>query len=139
MRVLGSFVLCIEAIIVFLALLVAAGSGSVQSQWTAAIIGLVIAALLVASIGVLRRPWGAWWGSIMQVVVVAIGFWAPLMFIVGGIFAVLWFVAVRSGSRIDRLKAEAKAKADGGTRTQSVPPTQSQRGTSVRRRKPPTG
>ena len=109
MRTLGSSVLGIEAIVVFLALLVAAGNGAVANQWTAVIIGIAIAALLIASIGVLRRPWGAWWGSVMQVVVVAIGFWVPLMFIVGGIFAVLWYFAVRLGTRVDRLRAAAAA------------------------------
>lgn len=111
MKVLGSSVLAIEAIVVFLGMLVASGNGSVSSQWTAVIIGLALAAVLVASIGVLRRPWGAWWGSAMQVVVVAIGFWVPMMFIVGGIFAVLWFFAVRLGTRVDRLKAQAAEAA----------------------------
>ena len=107
MKVLGSSVLATEAIIVFLALLVAGGNGVFDSQWTAVFIGLALAALLVASIGTLRRPWGPWWGSILQVVVVAVGFWVPLMFIVGGIFAVLWFFAVRLGTRVDRLRAQA--------------------------------
>ena len=113
MKVLGSSVLGIEAIVVFLALLVAAGNGSIANQWTAVLIGLGLAALLVVSIGVLRRPWGAWWGSIMQVVVVAIGFWAPLMFIVGGIFAVLWIFAVRLGTRVDRLRSQAATGSPG--------------------------
>lgn len=115
MKVLGSSVLATEAIVVFLALLVASGTGSIASQWTSVIVGLVLAAVLIASIGVLRRPWGAWWGSIMQVVVVAIGFWVPMMFIVGGIFAVLWFFAVKLGTRVDRLRADAS----GGTSTET--------------------
>ena len=50
-------------------------------------------------------------GSFLQVVVVALGFLVPLMFIVGGIFAVLWYFAVRNGSRVDALrKAYAEAQ-----------------------------
>ena len=113
MKVLGSSVLGIEAIVVFLAMLVAAANGSIANQWAAVGIGIGLAALLVVSIGVLRRPWGAWWGSILQVVVVGLGFLAPLMFLVGGIFAVLWFFAVRLGTRVDRLKAQAATESPG--------------------------
>jgi hypothetical protein len=113
MKVLGSSVLATEAIIVFLAMLVAAGNGSIASQWTAVIIGIVLAAVLVAAIGTLRRPWGPWFGSILQVVVVGIGFLAPLMFVVGGIFAVLWFFAVRLGTRVDRMRAAAAGSGEG--------------------------
>jgi hypothetical protein len=35
------------------------------------------------------------------------------MWIVGGIFVVLWFFAVRNGSRIDALRAERAAESDG--------------------------
>jgi hypothetical protein len=42
--------------------------------------------------------------------VVALGFLVPLMFIVGGIFAVLWYFAVRNGSRVDRLRAAYAAE-----------------------------
>jgi hypothetical protein len=56
------------------------------------------------------RPWGPWWGSFLQFVVVALGFLVPLMFIVGGIFAVLWYFAVRNGSRVDRLRAAYAAE-----------------------------
>ena len=44
-------------------------------------------------------------GWIMQAVVLALGFWIPTMWILGAIFALLWFVAVRSGGRIDRMRA----------------------------------
>jgi hypothetical protein len=37
----------------------------------------------------------------------------PSMWIVGGIFVVLWFFAVRNGSRIDALRAERATESDG--------------------------
>ncbi|MBU6245052.1 MAG: DUF4233 domain-containing protein [Actinomycetales bacterium] len=110
MKVLCSAVLGIEAIVVFLASLVASTNGSVASQGTAIGLGAGLALVLVASIGVVRRacepprPYGLWWGSAMQVVVVAIGLWVPAMFIVGGIFAVLWIVSVRNGGRVDAMR-----------------------------------
>ena len=36
------------------------------------------------------------------------------MFVVGGIFVVLWFIAVRTGTRVDALREAAKAAAEDG-------------------------
>ncbi len=111
MRVLCSSVLGIESIVVFLCFLVASTNGSFESQALAVWLGVGAMIVLIASIGVVTRPWGAWWGSILQVIVVALGFLVPMMFIVGGIFAVLWYFAVRNGSRVDALrKAYAEAQ-----------------------------
>jgi hypothetical protein len=43
------------------------------------------------------------------------------MFVVGGIFAVLWFIAVRTGRRVDALReaAQAEASAQAGVDAQS--------------------
>jgi hypothetical protein len=110
-KVLCSSVLAFEAIVVFLASLVASTNGSVANQATAIGVGTGLAVLLFVSIAVVRRacdpprPYGLWWGSAMQVVVVGIGFWVPTMFIVGGIFAALWIVAIRTGARVDAQRA----------------------------------
>lgn len=118
MKVLCSAVLGFEAIVVFLAGLVASANGSVSSQGTAIGLGAGLAALLVVSIAFVRRscdpprPYGLWWGSALQVVVVAIGIWVPTMFIVGGIFAVLWIIAVRNGARIDAARRAAEEGSD---------------------------
>jgi len=109
MRVLGSSVLGIESIVVFLCFLVASTNGSFASQTTAIVLGLGLMVVCIASIGVLGRPWGPWWGSILQVLIVALGLLVPLMFVVGGIFAVLWFLAVKNGTTVDRLRARASA------------------------------
>ncbi len=114
MKVLCSSVLAIEAIVVFLASLVASTNGSVASRGLAIGVGSAIAVLLILSVGVLRRPWGVVWGWVMQVIVLSIGFLVPLMFVVGGIFVVLWFIAVRTGTRVDALREAAKAAAEDG-------------------------
>ena len=43
----------------------------------------------------------------------AVGFFVPMMFVVGGIFVVLWIVALRLGGRIDRERAEYDAANPG--------------------------
>ena len=115
MRVLGSSVLVIEAIVVMLAALVAAGTGAVDSMGASLAVGGVIAILLIASVGTLGRPYGITVGWIMQILVLAWGFWVPTMWIVGGVFAVLWFFAVRNGSRVDALRAERAREAERGS------------------------
>ena len=121
MKVLCSSVLAIESIIVFLASLVASTNGSVSSQGLAIGVGSGIAILLILSVGVLRRPWGVAWGWVMQAVVLSIGFLVPLMFVVGGIFALPWFIAVRTGRRVDALREAAKAAADGAPDADPAP------------------
>ena len=112
MRVLCSSVLGVEAIVVFLATSLAASNGSVSNVTLAWVAGLALMVLLVLAIGVLGRPWGIAVGWAMQVLVLATSLvvgWT--MLIVGGIFVVLWFLAVRNGRRVDALRAQA---SDGG-------------------------
>jgi hypothetical protein len=45
-------------------------------------------------------------GWILQIPVLAVGFLVPTMFIVGGIFLVLWYAAIHQGTKIDVLKAQ---------------------------------
>lgn len=60
--------------------------------------GLAIACLLAA--GMLKRPLGYWIGHAVQVVAVALGFVVPVMFFIGGLFAVMWFMGIKLGDRI---------------------------------------
>ncbi len=112
MRVLCSSVLGVEAIVVFLATSLAASNGSVSNVALAWVVGLVLMVLLILAIGVLGRPWGIAIGWAMQVLVLATSLvvgWT--MLIVGGIFVVLWYLAVHNGRRVDALRAQA---SDGG-------------------------
>jgi hypothetical protein len=112
MRVLGSTVLISEAIIVMLAALVAAGTGAVDGMGTSLAIGGVLALLLIAAVGTMGRRYGVIVGWVLQVLVLAWGFWVPSMWVVGGVFAVLWFLAVRNGARVDALRARRAAEED---------------------------
>ncbi|MDA3021245.1 MAG: DUF4233 domain-containing protein [Actinomycetota bacterium] len=115
MKVLGSVILAIEAIIVLLAIPVAATNGSVANPGLAIGMGVGLALVLVLAIGTLRRPWGVGVGWVLQVAVLALGLLVPLMFIVGAIFAILWFFAIRNGRRVDALRAERASGSGEGT------------------------
>lgn len=106
MKILCSAVLSLEAVVVFLAIPVVATNGSIDNTALVVSLGLLLTVMLFLAVGLLRRSWGLSLGWLLQVPVLAIGFLAPAMFIVGGIFAVLWYVAIHQGSRIDVLKAE---------------------------------
>lgn len=97
MRGLAAAVLVFEAIIVGLAIPVAITVAEVDA--TRAVLiggGLAIGCLVTA--GLLRRRIGIPLGWALQVLVVLSGFVVPAMFIVGGLFAVLWVVALRLGT-----------------------------------------
>ncbi|MBU6278188.1 MAG: DUF4233 domain-containing protein [Actinomycetales bacterium] len=102
MKVLGTAVLAMEIIVMVLAVPIAATNGSLPDTRTAIIGAVAIMLVLIVAIGALRRgPRGIWLGWAAQVLVLACGFVVPMMFIVGGIFAVLWFVALRLGRRVE--------------------------------------
>ena len=117
-RALAASTVGLEAFVVLFAGLVAFGltrrsdAGAVTGGDTRALVVcavLALACLLVA--GLLRRPWGYTAGTVLQVAVVATGFWVPTMFFLGLVFAALWIVALRTGARIERERA-ALAAAD---------------------------
>ena len=110
MKILCSAVLSLEAIAVFLAIPVVATNNSVNNTALVVGLGLALTVALFLAVGTLRRPWGLSVGWLLQLPVLAIGFLAPAMFIVGGIFLVLWYVAIHQGGRVDAIKA-ARAQA----------------------------
>ncbi|WP_028642520.1 DUF4233 domain-containing protein [Nocardioides sp. URHA0020] len=73
-------------------------------------VGLAVVCLLLA--GMLRAEWAYTLGWVVQVLAVALGFVIPLMFVLGGIFALLWGSAYFLGRRIERERAEAFAAYD---------------------------
>jgi hypothetical protein len=105
-------ILVLEAVLVFFATLVAYGLRLAEPAavwWVGGILSLV----LILLSGMMSRPGGYLAGSIVQVPVLAVGFFVPMMFVVGGIFVVLWVVALRLGGRIDRERAEYDAANPG--------------------------
>lgn len=103
MRVLGSTVLALEAIVVMLAIPIAINNSDVNAG-LALSVGLGIALLMLLTIGVITKPYAVAVGWVLQVIAIGLGFVVPTMFVIGGVFALLWFFAVRNGQRIDRAK-----------------------------------
>lgn len=103
-------ILTLEAFVVLFATLVAHGLRAAPPSVVWAVGGsLAVALLLVA--GMLRWPGGYVAGSVLQVVILATGVAVPMMFVVGAIFAILWIIALRLGSRIDRERRERELAA----------------------------
>ena len=73
-------------------------------------LGLTLVCLLLA--GMLRRPWAYAAGWLVQVAAVGLGFVIPLMFFLGGVFALLWGTADFLGRKIERERAAAYAALD---------------------------
>ena len=101
-------VLCLEAITVGLTTPVLITIADVPVGRAVLIgVGLAVACLLLA--GMLRAPWAYALGWVLQVGAVAIGFLVPMMFVLGGIFALLWGMADFLGRKIERERAAAWA------------------------------
>lgn len=75
-------------------------------------LGLALACLLLA--GMLRGEWAYGLGWVVQGAAVGLGFVIPLMFLLGGIFALLWGTASMLGLKIERERAAAYAALDDG-------------------------
>lgn len=73
----------------------------------ALVIGLGLAAACILVAGMLRRPWAYYLGWAIQVGALALGVFTSVMIVLGVIFGLLWFTAVRLGGTIDRDKAAA--------------------------------
>ncbi|MHA7132692.1 DUF4233 domain-containing protein [Oerskovia turbata] len=110
-----STTLLLEAFLILFATLVAYGLRTVPYAWPDRlqvpsgpaiwIVGGTLMVVLILLSRMVGGPGGYVAGSVVQIPVIACGFAVPLMFLVGGIFVVLWFVSLRLGGRIDRERA----------------------------------
>ncbi|WP_225869030.1 MULTISPECIES: DUF4233 domain-containing protein [unclassified Nocardioides] len=75
-------------------------------------LGLGLAVVAVVAAGMLRRESGYRLGHAVQVGAVGLGFLAPMMFFVGGLFALLWGSAYGLGRKIERERAAAFEQYD---------------------------
>jgi hypothetical protein len=105
---IAATVLCIEAVVIALAIPVAIGVMSVNSA-TAVIVGLSLSVACLVVAALLRRGRVAYYaGSLLQVAAVLLGVVVPTMFVLGGIFALLWFVALFLGGKVEAAEAERR-------------------------------
>lgn len=109
-------VLALEGIVVGLSTPVMATLTDV-SLGTALGVGLGIAAACLVLAGMLRSEGAYVAGWVVQVAAIAVGLVVPVMFLLGGIFALLWGTADLLGRRIERERAAAYAAYEGETST----------------------
>jgi hypothetical protein len=97
-------VLGMEAVIVLLAIVPMKMLEHVHGG-TAAAVGFGIAVLAILIAGLIGRPhmgWALYAGSVLQVLVIASGVLIPAMYILGVIFAALWFTGIWLARRVER-------------------------------------
>ncbi|MDA2963025.1 MAG: DUF4233 domain-containing protein [Actinomycetota bacterium] len=101
MRVLGAAVLVMESLTLGFAILLA-----VKEQSSVAIVyGSIVSLLLFLTAGLLKRRSGFYIGSILQIFMIAFGFFVPSFFIMGVIFIGLWAAAIIVGRKGEAARA----------------------------------
>lgn len=110
--VFSSAVLGSEAFVVFFATLVAYGlrppGASTAQVFTVGGIGVLLCILATGMVG---RRGGVVVGSVVQVPLVLSGLIISTMWVVGGLFALLWVIGLLLGARIDRERAERASQS----------------------------
>ncbi len=102
---MAATVLVSEALVMFFAGLVAKELSDLS---TGAALGITCALALACLLnaGMLRSRTGYVVGSVLQLLIIGFGFWVHTMLFVGVLFAALWVVSLRIGSRLERESAE---------------------------------
>ncbi|MEU4656676.1 DUF4233 domain-containing protein [Streptomyces sp. NPDC023723] len=77
--------------------------------WTVSGVAMFLCVVLC---GVVTRPGGVLLGWALQIALIASGLVVPMMFILGVVFAALWWASVHYGKKIDEAKARFAAQAD---------------------------
>ncbi len=108
---MAAAVLSMESILMGFALLIAKDSASSTQLWLGAL--LAIALLLCA--GVLKRKYGYFLGSFLQICIVSYGLVVTSMYYLGALFMLLWVFAIVLGRRGEAIKARliAQQQEDG--------------------------
>ncbi|HET9894368.1 MAG TPA: DUF4233 domain-containing protein [Streptosporangiaceae bacterium] len=99
---LSSTVLILEAIVIALTIVPAVKLGHVTPMSAGLAAGIAVLAAIVFA-GLARRllPVTLVGGSVLQVFVIAAGAVLSVMYILGGIFAVLWVTGIWLGHRVE--------------------------------------
>lgn len=99
-----------QGLVIFFGALTSRGLDPDQS---AVIVGLtpfallcVLAVLAIVAAGLMRRPFGPALGWVVQALSILSGVFVTMMFVVGAVFALLYFYCQRIGRRVDREQAD---------------------------------
>lgn len=121
MRVLGGSVLAFEAIVVILLIPVAVTVGTVSGPpWLFIAVGIALVIALILTAGFVTRPWGIAAGWILQGLILATAVLVPVMLVVGGIFALLWALAIRWSRKVEALQAQDGTPDDARAQDEGV-------------------
>jgi hypothetical protein len=103
-RQLCGTVLIMEAVIIGLAIAPAIRFEHVHAGTAGALGGAIalVAILLAGLVGRPRMGWALYAGSALQILVIAAGVVIPVMYILGVIFAALWFTGIWLARRVER-------------------------------------
>ncbi|MGW0993649.1 DUF4233 domain-containing protein [Streptomyces sp. NPDC002520] len=111
MRTLCSSTLIGEFFIVGFAGLVAMKDPSLSTSTVWLVCGIAMA-LCVLLCGMVTRPGGVALGWALQLALIASGVFVPMMYILGVVFAALWWASVHYGRKVDEAKARFAARSD---------------------------
>ena len=108
-RALSSILMAFESLVVFFATLVAFGTKvlgpTTDNAATVWAVGLTLSVTLIVTPALLGKPGSYIFGWMLQIAVLFLGIWVPLMYVVGGIFLCLWIWAIVAGGTIDKARA----------------------------------
>jgi Protein of unknown function (DUF4233) len=99
--------LLLEMVVVLLSIPVVANLGGGMATWQGVLVGALAAALLLTC-GVLRRPWGIWVAASLQVVMIACWVALPALGILGLVFGVVWAILLWMRWDVARRMAEGR-------------------------------
>lgn len=108
---LGSLVMVFQSVVVFFATLVGFGLQVYPDPAVIWGVGLGLSVLLMIFPAVLGKPGTYLIGWILQLVVILLGIWVPLMYVLGIVFMGMWAWGMIAGGTIDKARA-AKKKLD---------------------------
>lgn len=114
MRRLCGTVLIMEAVVVLLAIVPASRLEHVSGS-TAGAVGGAIAVVAIVLSGLVGRPrmaWALYAGSVFQLLVIASGVFVPAMYVLGVIFALLWFTGIWLARKVEREQRARQAEAE---------------------------
>ncbi|HEX6450269.1 MAG TPA: DUF4233 domain-containing protein [Trebonia sp.] len=113
MKRLCGTVLIMEAVVVLLAIVPSIQLEHVSGS-TAGAVGGAIAVVAIILSGLVGRPrmgWALYAGSVLQILVIASGVLVPAMYILGVIFALLWFTGIWLARKVEREQHAREAAA----------------------------
>jgi hypothetical protein len=110
MRVVGSTILCLQAVVLLLALPVATAVNGVDAgtAWAAC---AGVALLCILTVGVITKPIGVALGWTAQIGTAALAFFVPWLLVLAVVFTLLWWGALRVTRKVAQVDAARHAES----------------------------